>query len=133
MKIGDVAEQLGIPASTIRYYEKVGLIGPQRRVSGRRSIDERAIFTLKFIQLAQAAGFSLAEMQSLLDSYAKDPNPGGMWLALAKEKKAAVRARIESLAQMDRILSELLKCRCATLDECVKNSVCNPRLKRKAS
>ena len=83
---GFVAEELGIPASTIRYYEKVGLIEPQRRVSSRRSIDERAIFTLKFIQLAQAAGFSLAEARSLLDSYAKDPNPSGMWIVLAGEE-----------------------------------------------
>ena len=69
----------------------------------------------------------------MLDSYAKDPNPSGMWIALAKEKQAVVHAQIESLEQMDRILSELLKCRCATLDECVKNSVSDPRLKRNVS
>lgn len=123
MRIGEVAEQLGIPASTIRYYEKVGLIQPQRRVAGQRSIDERAIFALQFIQFAQAAGFTLAEMQVLLESYAKDPNPGGMWNALAKEKKATVRQQIENLRQMDRILTELLTCRCPTLEACVKTAI----------
>lgn len=120
MKIGEVAEQLGIPASTIRYYERVGLIEPQRRVSGRRSIDERAIFTLQFIQLAQAAGFTLAEMQTLLQSYTIDPNPGGMWLELATEKRAAVRQQIKVLKRMDHVLTELTKCKCSTLKECVE-------------
>ncbi len=71
MKIGDVAERLGIPVSTIRYYEKVGLIEHQRRVSGRRDFDERALFALQFIQLAQAAGFTIVEMKSLLETTPK--------------------------------------------------------------
>ena len=78
MKIGDVSERLGIPASTIRCYEKVGLIERQRRVSGQRYFDDRALFALRFIQLAKAAGFTIAEMKSLLESYAKDPSPAGL-------------------------------------------------------
>ena len=131
LRIGEVAAQLGIPSSTIRYYEKMGLIEPQRRVSGRRSIDERAIFTLQFIQVAQAAGFTIAEMQSLLESCAKGPNPGGMWNALAKEKKAAVRQQIKALERTDRILTELLNCRCATIKECVQIAVGDPRLEKR--
>lgn len=131
MLIGDVAERLGIPASTIRYYEKVGLIEPQRRVSGRRSIDRRAISTLQFIQLAQAAGFTIAEMRTLLECYAKDPSPRGTWKTIAEGKKAAVRSQMKQLRQMDRLLTEFLKCDCSTITKCVERAGCDSRVKKR--
>ena len=123
MKIGDVARELGIPASTIRYYEKVGLIEPQQRVSGQRAIDDKAVSTLRFVQLAQAAGFSIAEMRTLQDGYSADPHAGRMWRTLAGEKQTAVRDQISALRQMDRLLSEMLKCECASLEACVEIAV----------
>ena len=128
MKIGDVAQRLGIPASTIRYYEKVGLIEPQNRVSGRRQFNQRALFTLRFIQLAQAAGFTVAEMQTLLGSFAEDPSPAGIWNAFAVEKRLTIRKQIKTLKKMDHMLTELLKCECLTLSECVEKAVSEPRL-----
>jgi DNA-binding transcriptional MerR regulator len=127
MKIGDVAERLGMPASTIRYYEKVGLITQQRRVSGRRQFDERALMTLQFVRLAQAGGFSLAETKSLLESYAADPGPGGMWKPFAETKRQAVQQQIKELKQVDRVLSALLSCDCASLSECVERAEADPR------
>ena len=123
MKIGDVARELGIPTSTIRYYEQVGLLEPQRRVSGRRAIDDLAVLTLRFIQLAQAAGFSIAEMRTLQDDYSADPHAGRMWRTLAGEKRSAVRAQITALKRMDRVLSEMLKCECTSLEACVEDAV----------
>ena len=120
MKIGDVSKRIGIPASTIRYYEKVGLVSPLRRVSGRRDIDDQTIFTLEFIRLAQSAGFTIEEIKQLLAAYRADPSPNGAWNTFAAEKRAALRKKIRELSQMDRILSELLTCRCATLTECVE-------------
>ena len=128
MKIGDVAERLGIPVSTIRYYEKVGLIEHQRRVSGRRDFDERALFALQFIQLAQAAGFTIVEMKSLLESYAKDPIRAGLWKPFVETKKMAIRQQIETLNQMDRVLTEFANCRCSTLAECVRLANSDRRL-----
>ena len=55
MNIGDVSQQLGMPASTIRYYEKEGLLEPQVRVSGRRKFSHQALVTLQFIQIAQTS------------------------------------------------------------------------------
>lgn len=122
MKIGDVANKLAIPASTIRYYEKVGLIEPPRRISGRREFDERALTALEFVRLCQAAGFTIAETKSLLDAYARDPSVVGMWRSLAEKKQAAVRGQIRQLRKMDRILTQLLSCQCSTLEQCVTRS-----------
>ena len=119
MRIGMVSDRLGVPASTIRYYEKVGLIERQHRVSGRREFNDRALLVLQFVQLAQSAGFTIAETRALLESYVDDPSPAGMWQPFAQAKRGSIREQIKSLRQMDRVLAALLSCECATLDECV--------------
>ncbi len=120
MKIGEVSTKLGIPASTIRYYEQAGLINPPPRISGRRQFDERTIFALEFVRLAQSAGFTIAETKSLLESYAQDQSAGGAWKRIATEKRSDVRTKIQALQQVDTILSELIACKCASLTECIK-------------
>lgn len=120
MKIGDVSTKLGIPASTIRYYEQAGLIDPPPRISGRRQFDERAIFALKFVRLAQAAGFTIAETKSLLESYTQDQSAVGAWKKIATKKRSDVRTKIRVLQQVDTVLSELISCQCASLTECIQ-------------
>ena len=120
MNIGEVSDKLGMPASTIRYYEKVGLLERQQRESGRRVFDKNALFALKFIKLAQAASFSIREIKALFGAYADDPSPSGAWTSLATRKRESVRKKMQDLAQIDSILSELLSCSCKSLTECVE-------------
>ena len=119
MNIGDVSQRLGIPASTIRYYEKEGLIEHQSRVSGRRKFNDQALVALQFVQLAQAAGFTIAETKSLLESHRQDPSPAGLWRPFVEQKQASIKQRIKDLQQMDRILDQLTLCECSTLEQCV--------------
>jgi len=123
MKIGDVSKRLGIPASTIRYYESEGLIDSPSRVSGRREFNSQAMLALRFIQLAKAAGFSIDEMKSLLASYKETPSPTAMWATLARGKRRSIQERIEDLQRMDRILGKLLDCDCDSLGDCVKSAL----------
>ena len=132
MKIGTVSERLGLRASTIRYYEKIGLLKPQARVSGRRDFDDQALLTLQFVQIARAAGFSIEEIKALLSAYAADPSQPGKWRPFAEAKRASVRRQINDLKSMDDILMKLIKCECSTLSECV-NASRNPTDKSKMS
>ena len=66
LTISEVARQAGIRASAIRYYESVGLLPMPQRVSGQRRYHAEILRRLAFIQAAQAVGFSVAEMQTLL-------------------------------------------------------------------
>jgi DNA-binding transcriptional MerR regulator len=60
MKIGKLAERTGIPASTIRYYEKEGLLPKaQRGANGYRVYQDQALERLDLIQLGQKLGLSL--------------------------------------------------------------------------
>ncbi len=66
MKIGELAERSGIPASTIRYYEKEGLLPKaQRGANGYRVYHDNALERLDLIQLGQKLGFSLDAIRSI--------------------------------------------------------------------
>ena len=119
MKIGDVSEQLNIPASTIRYYERIGLLEQQQRVSGKRIFDKQALNSLKFVQLAQNAGFTIVEMRSLLNSAAHSPPSSDHWRQIAKAKRQELQLKIEQSKKMDIVLSKIMNCKCSTLNKCV--------------
>lgn len=126
MKIGDVSEKLNIPASTIRYYERIGLLEQQQRVSGKRVFDKQALNSLKFIQLAQNAGFTIDEMKVLLDSAAHSSPSSDQWRQIAKVKRRELQDKIEQLKKMDSVLSQIMRCKCLTLNECVDSCFRNP-------
>ena len=123
MKIGEVSDRLGMPASTIRYYEKIGVIDRQPRDSGRRVFGNETLLLLRFVQLAQAAGFSISEIKALLDNYGDDPSPAGMWKPFTEAKLEDVRNQIDDLRKTEMILSALSGCKCGTIVDCVQSAL----------
>jgi len=119
MTIGEVSRLLGLPASTIRYYEKQGLIRPPRRHRGRREFDARALLDLRLAVLARSVGFSVAETRRLRRRLEGNRQPSTGWSRLAREKRTLVRGQIRDLLAQDRALGALIDCRCATLSDCV--------------
>jgi MerR family copper efflux transcriptional regulator len=68
MQIGELAEQAGVNVQTVRYYERRGLLPePDRKASGYRIYDESDALRLGFILRAKALGFTLSEIEELLD------------------------------------------------------------------
>jgi MerR family Zn(II)-responsive transcriptional regulator of zntA len=68
LTIGELAKQAGVSRSMLRYYEDQGLLKPAARSrAGYRLYAPEAARTLLFIQRAQRLGFSLADIQFLLD------------------------------------------------------------------
>lgn len=72
MDIGEVAERSGVPPSTLRYYEEVGLIQSLSRHGLRRQFDADILLKLSLIELGKTAGFSLAEIAGM---FGKDERP----------------------------------------------------------
>ena len=67
MNIGQLAEQTGVSADTLRYYEREGLIDPPARAAnGYRSYREGDAQRVRFVRSAQALGFTLAEIRGIL-------------------------------------------------------------------
>ena len=93
--IGEVARMMNIAASTLRYYEKEGLLLPtSRSQNGQRVYTDDDIATLSIIEYLKFCGLPLKEIRSLLPLI----RPGGETLSarrdiLAKERDN-VRAQI---------------------------------------
>ena len=64
--IGKLAKAAQVPVDTIRFYEKCGLLQPQRRPSGFREYSSSDLDRLVFIRRARQLGFSLEEIAQLL-------------------------------------------------------------------
>jgi DNA-binding transcriptional MerR regulator len=62
MNISEVVKETGIPASTLRYYEEIGLIKSQGRHGLKRVFSLKVLDQLALISLAKCADFSLAEI-----------------------------------------------------------------------
>jgi MerR family redox-sensitive transcriptional activator SoxR len=65
LTIGRVAEETGVAATTLRYYEQIGLVPVPARVGGQRRYDESVLTRLEVIGLCKSAGFALDEIQVL--------------------------------------------------------------------
>jgi DNA-binding transcriptional MerR regulator len=65
LTIADAAARTGFSASTLRYYEQVGLVEPHRTAAGYRVYDDRSLLRLTFIARAKALGLSLDEIAEL--------------------------------------------------------------------
>lgn len=67
MKISEVTERSGVPASTLRYYERLGLLAAHRSPNGYRDFDEGHLERLDFIAAAKRLGLELPEIRRLLE------------------------------------------------------------------
>jgi MerR family transcriptional regulator, redox-sensitive transcriptional activator SoxR len=119
--IGEVARRVGIRASAIRYYESVEVLPAPQRINGRRRYDARVFDRLAVIQIAQQAGFTVAEIQTLFNGFTTETTASARWEVLARQKLVEVDALMSRVQAMKGILEEiLLRCRCLTLDECAQ-------------
>ena len=121
LTIGEVARRAGIRTSALRYYESVGLLPEPRRVyGGHRRYDLSVFELLAILQLAQLAGFTIAEMHLLVAGFPSGTPASERWLCLAQKKLQEVEATIAHAQQTKRLLQGLSQCNCLHLEECVR-------------
>lgn len=99
MRVSDLAERSGVPASTVRYYERRGLLPADRSPTGYRLYDDRALDRLAFITTAKRLGLDLDEVAELTVLWSDHS---------CAEVKAALRPRLaQRLAQAHARAEEL--------------------------
>jgi MerR family redox-sensitive transcriptional activator SoxR len=118
MTIGQVARQVGIATSAIRYYEEIGLLPPSARVNGRRRYDWTTVQRICVIEYAQQAGFTLGEIRELFFGFAVGTHPNARWEALAQRKLTELEAQAARIRAMQTLLQEGLGCGCLTMEQC---------------
>ena len=109
MKIGSVAEAAGVEVSTVRYYERRGLLAePPRAASGYRQYDEVVIDRIRFVRRAQDLGFTLEETEELLALRIEDPSSCRVVEEATRAKLRSVEAKIRELERLRGVLTRLV-------------------------
>ena len=115
LTIGRVADATGIAATTLRYYEQIGLVPAPVRVGGQRRYDDSVLARLEVIGLCKSAGFTLDEIEVL---FADDAPGRPASRALAEAKLAEIDAQMESLARARAVIEWGMRCTCPSIDSC---------------
>ncbi len=102
VRISELAGSAGVPTSTVRYYERVGLMAlPERTVSGYRDYGDEAAARLLFITRARRMGLSCEQITSLIPIWAGTNCSAARDRVgrLVEEKQAEIVERIAELEQ----------------------------------
>lgn len=121
LSISEVGRQAGLRPSAIRYYERVRILPPARRVSGQRRYQISTVYRLVVVRLAQQAGFTLDEIRRLWYGFGTQAPAFSRWRQLAGLKIADLDSRMNHLQRMKELIERLrTQCQCETLDQCGK-------------
>ena len=106
LTIGEVARRAGVATSTIRFYERRGLLTADARRSGQRRYRPETLRRLVFIGMLQDAGLTLEDIAGVLDA-----DQVADWKAIGRERLAVLDDEIARLQQAREYLAGALLCR----------------------
>jgi len=107
--IGAVAQQTGVSAKTIRYYESTGLIpAAERAPNGYRMYGERAVHLLRFVKRARDLGFSVEKVGALLALWADEKRASAEVKKLANAHLADIEQKISELQELRKTMRSLI-------------------------
>jgi MerR family transcriptional regulator, redox-sensitive transcriptional activator SoxR len=119
LTISEVAVQVDLQPSAIRYYERIGLLPAAQRTSGQRRYDRTVLYRLAVIQRARQIGFTLDEIRQLFFGFGSTTRASARWQRLSEKKLAELEALAEGIKTMQTLLKKMNKnCRCDTLEQC---------------
>jgi MerR family redox-sensitive transcriptional activator SoxR len=105
MTIGEVADHAHVATSTIRYYERRGLLGADTRQSGQRRYRTQTLRRLVFIRMMQDVGLTLDEVDGILHAATM-----AEWKSIAGQRLAALDKQIAELQHARELLAGALLC-----------------------
>ncbi|HKF01920.1 MAG TPA: MerR family transcriptional regulator [Candidatus Sulfotelmatobacter sp.] len=121
LTISQVARQIGLRPSAIRYYERIGLLPRPQRLSGQRRYDATVLYRLAIIQRARQLGFTLGEIRHLFFGFRDVTQASERWRTLSQRKLRELDQLLEGIKAVQGLLRRLMSnCRCETLDQCGK-------------
>jgi len=118
--IGELARIAGVATSTVRYYERIGLLQPRGRSTGNyRLFDDESVRRLRFIRSAQAIGFTLDDVKVLLSIPASNAVSCRQVQTLIEARLEEIAQRLKDLRHVQRVLkTALAKCRKSERAQC---------------
>jgi MerR family redox-sensitive transcriptional activator SoxR len=121
LTISQVARQIELRPSAIRYYERIGLLPPAQRLSGHRRYDSTVLYRLAIIHRARQLGFTLKEIRQLFFGFRDVTRASQRWRTLSARKLAELDHLMDGIKAVRGLLKKMMtRCRCDTLDQCGK-------------
>ncbi|GIW44081.1 MAG: heavy metal-responsive transcriptional regulator [Candidatus Binatia bacterium] len=109
MFVSQLARQAAVTPDTVRYYERVGLLPkPPRSASGYRIYDETTLKRLLFIRKAQALGFSLSQIEHILNLQGRGKETCRCVLAMAEATLTATEEKLKDLQRFHEQLRKMI-------------------------
>ena len=120
--IGDAAAELGMPASTIRFYEKNGLIPNQRRTSdGRRLFGEDDLEWMRFVERLKVSGMPIKEVREYIRLYMAGDSTIEERRHIVYERRTAIDRQLEEL----KLARDFIEYKCWFYDVAAKSGTCD--------
>jgi len=111
LSIGELARRTELPTSTLRYYERLGILPPAPRQGGKRRYDARSVERVEAVKTAVGLGFTLDEVSTLVGLFDHDETErDAEWAHMAQAKIAELDRRIERARAMRAHLQATLDC-----------------------
>jgi len=121
VRIGELADRVGVNPKAIRYYEGIGLLpSPGRRPSGYRDYTEDDVERLRFVKTAQRLNLSLSEISEILAFRERSERPCQYVLDVLDRQVAELDRR---MAEMAKLRDELVGLK-AKADELPRDGGC---------
>lgn len=108
MNISETATATGLPAKTIRYYEDIGLVRPDRLPNGYRDFSAQDVHKLAFLGRSRSLGFTIEDCRTLLSLYEDRARASADVRTLAEDHLAQIAAKIAELTAMQETLETLI-------------------------
>ena len=117
--IGTLARRAGVAASTLRFYEREGLIQGSRSAGNQRRYAKDTLRRVAFIRIAQGVGLSLQDIRAALATLpgSRTPTPAD-WGRLSRRWQPLIEARIAALTALRDQLEGCIGCGCLSLKRC---------------
>lgn len=108
--ISELAKAADIPTTTLRYYERIGIVCPEKRSHGNyRLYRDESLKKVKFIRAAQAIGFTLDDIKVLLTEPECESVSCVDVQNLIEARLAEVALRLKDLGRVRKVLKKALE------------------------
>jgi len=108
MNVGEAARRAGLPAKTIRYYEEIGLIRPERAGNGYRAYSGDDVHRLAFLKRARTLGFSIEDCRQLMALYQDRERASADVRQIAAAHVRVIEEKVRELQAMRATLQKLV-------------------------
>jgi MerR family redox-sensitive transcriptional activator SoxR len=119
LTIGEMSRRSGLPVSTLHFYERKGLISPERTAANHRVFRRDTLRRVAIIKVAQTVGLPLTRIAAALSELPRDTAPDTQdWARLAEGWNADLTARIAALTALRDKMTDCIGCGCLSVKAC---------------